>query len=239
IHGRDDQEGIYYRGENKLHQGMTPSLFRGCKDVACAHGRTGLLNQYLSQLRSSNVIFQQFSEELHEPLLQHYGIRTTWVDLVDNLWIALWFASNKAFYAGDRSQYLHFERLDQTRNKTEHVYISLFGACNTTMSGRTPGYYEGSNTELADLRIGVPSIFLRPHSQHGVLFRLKGGSDSRMLDYSSAIRGVIRVDLSDAIRWLGDGQMLSPHYLFPSPVYDQGYHFLMKTPVVPAVPVGA
>ncbi|GAA0468199.1 hypothetical protein Ade02nite_79030 [Paractinoplanes deccanensis] len=27
-----------------------------------------------------------------EPLLQHYGIRTRWLDLVGNIWSALWFA---------------------------------------------------------------------------------------------------------------------------------------------------
>jgi hypothetical protein len=237
IHAKDDSEGIFYRGENRLHEGLVPSLFRGCTDAPCAHTRTGSLNQYMAQLRISNTLFGQFDCMLHEPLLQHYGIRTTWIDLVDNLWVALWFAANKAFYTGDRNQYLHFERLDLTRLRKDYIYLLLIGATNTSMT--SPGYFPGPQTELVDLRVGTPSVFLRPHSQHAVLFRLKGDAGSRALDYSSALRGIIRVRLADAIQWLGDGLMLTPHYLFPSPVYDQGYHILLKANATPGVAVGA
>jgi hypothetical protein len=42
------------------------------------------------------------------------------------------------------------------------------------------------------------------------------------------IVGVIRVHLDDALKWLGDGGLLSTHALFPPPSYDSGYKEILK-----------
>ena len=54
-----------------------------------------------------------------------------------------------------------------------------------------------------NVRAACPSIFLRPHAQHGVLFRKRGIGVVRPIDYSDQIRGVVRIKLSDALSWLG------------------------------------
>jgi hypothetical protein len=92
---------------------------------------------------------------------------------------------------------------------------------------RVPGYYRGKSTETIDLRIAVPSIFLRPHAQHGLLFRLKGKRNLRPIDYSQAIKGIISINLRDALSWLGDAITLSVHGLFPPPLYNHGYKILL------------
>jgi hypothetical protein len=91
----------------------------------------------------------------------------------------------------------------------------------------TPGFFKGPNTEFVDLRVGCPSIFVRPHAQHGVLFRPKGDSVRRPDDYSGLVRGVIRADLRDALAWLGNGNLLNTHALMPPPSYDAGYRILL------------
>ena len=59
--------------------------------------------------------------------------------------------------------------------------------------------WRGSTNELVDLRVGVPSVFVRLLAQHGVLFRLRAGLEHRETDYGSAVERVIRVNLSDAL----------------------------------------
>ena len=76
-----------------------------------------------------------------------------------------------------------------------------------------PGLEVGENTEFIDLRVATPSVFVRPHSQHGVLFRPRGGPERRKTDYSSSVVGIIRASLKDAINW--------PHYA-------KGYEILLK-----------
>jgi hypothetical protein len=67
-------------------------------------------NVFMKSIVDAMPIFQQIKLFSHEPLLQHYGLATTWIDLVDNIWVALWFACHKAHISGKRSQYLHFEK---------------------------------------------------------------------------------------------------------------------------------
>lgn len=86
---------IYFRGESKSHSGIIPSLYRG----------EGLNNEkiknrtlaYNCLVKSLPELFKsyRFKKEDVNPLLQHYGVKTNWIDLVDNLYIAIWFALYK------------------------------------------------------------------------------------------------------------------------------------------------
>jgi hypothetical protein len=107
----------------------------------------------------------------------------------------------------------------------------LIGADINKRNGQKPGYYFGENTELVDLRMAVPSVFLRPHAQHGLLFRCKGAANERPNDYSKQIRGIVRVSLKDALDWLGEGKIVGTHSLFPPPFYDNGYQILLESGV--------
>ena len=48
--------------------------------------------------------------------------------------------------------------------------------------------------------------------------------DVEMNDF---VVGVLRVNVIDAINWLG-GSMMSVNFLFPPPVYDHGYRQLLE-----------
>ena len=230
------------RGQSRLYAGsLQPTLFRDVKQQRTRDNRISTLKKYLADLKNHGTILNNVPDYAREPLLQHYGINTRWIDLVDNIWIALWFACHTAHSTGPRSEYLHFEQrnLKVVKDKKKkgddakkkiidtkaYAYIVLISV-DLAQDKYTPGYFAGSKTELVDLRVAVPSTFIRPHAQHGLLTKAKRES-GLSLDYRKMIAGVIRVDLDDAIRWLGNGILLTPHVLFPSPVYDYGYRDLL------------
>jgi hypothetical protein len=226
-----EQESIFFRGQAKAYRALIPSLFRGAGTsqeglAKRAHRRTLLIQEIFAKAK----ILSTFSRFAHEPLLQHYGIHTTWIDLVDNIWVALWFACHRAHVSGKQNQYMHLERRNPHSGSDEFAYILLVAADSTPVAG-VPGLYKGPNTELVDLRVACPSIFLRPHAQHGVLFRKRGAGTMRPNDYADQIRGIIRMSLADALSWLGDAKTLNVHTLFPPPYYDKGYDFLLDTKI--------
>ena len=223
---KKDSQGIYFRGQNKLYNSLGPTLFRGVDTQSSKEKRTASLNKLIKSFISEGGIFNTFGEYAHEPLLQHYGISTTWLDLVDNIWVALWFACHQGQSSGKNGEYLHFEKRLPSEN--EYAYIILIGADINFRDRNKPGYFEGEDTELIDLRMAAPGIFLRPHAQHGLLFRAKGKNQVRPSDYSSHIRGTLRIKLNDALTWLGDSKALTTHSIFPPPYYDNGYSILLS-----------
>jgi len=167
-----ESEGIYFRGQRKLYGSLSPTLFRGLKQQNSIDKRIALLRSTIAGFRLRCSILQTFGDWSHEPLLQHYGISTTWIDLVDNVWVALWFACHRAIESGKNGEFLHFEKRQKKTNE-DYAYIMLIGADISKRNRQKPGYYTGDNTELVDLRMAAPSIFLRPHAQHGLLFRTR------------------------------------------------------------------
>lgn len=81
VNAKSQGEGIYFRGETKVHSSLSPTLFRGIKTKRTTTKYQTLLNALVKDIRSQDKIFAQFSSLAHEPLLQHYGVRTSWVDL--------------------------------------------------------------------------------------------------------------------------------------------------------------
>lgn len=219
-------EGIYFRGQRKLYGSLPPTLYRGLPSQKAQDKKHEAVADLIERFRSSGKIFGAFGSYAHEPLLQHYGISTTWIDLVDNLWVALWFGCHRAMSIGKLGEYTHFERRLPSESE-KHAYVLLVAADISKRAQAKPGYFFGNKTELVDLRMAAPSVFLRPHAQHGLLFRLKGGDGGRPLDYSPQVRGVIRVELEKALEWLGNGKMVNTHSLFPPPYYDNGYQILL------------
>lgn len=235
--GTDKSEAIYFRGERKIYGNLGPTLFRGISSQTTKAKRITAINSVISEFRKKEKIFGKFGKYAHEPLLQHYGYSTTWIDLVDNLWVALWFACHKARASGSNGEYLHFERRVSTADE-EYAYIILVGVDIDKRHSKKPGFFHGDNTELIDLRMAAPSIFLRPHAQHGLLFRCRGDKIQRPSDYKKQIRGVIRVTLADALSWLGDGKIVGAHSLFPPAFYDDGYRILLESDVQSVSNVG-
>lgn len=229
---------VYFRGQSTLYQNLMPSLYRGASSNGQKSRRDNDLKKYLQKIEDDKAVLRAVSEKAREGLLQHYGIRTRFIDVVDNVWVALWFACHKAIGSGKSSDYLHFEpRAVQHESAPANAYILLVRT--GAIAAAEPGIFEGGGTELIDLRVAVPSQFLRPHAQHGLVVRRAKHNDHLHMDCQDFVVGVIRVSLIDALQWLGDGKLLGIHSLFPPPTYDTGYRELLENAPKPPSSLGA
>ena len=223
---------VYLRGQTSLYSGtLTPSALRGNKNRKT--GVTEPLNygkrigDYKHNIALSLKNTKNFCDrdpDIMEPLLQHYGIKTYWLDIVDNVWIALWFALHKTSSAIiDHREYIHI--FESTEN--EYAYIFLIGCDATKESPTQPGLYEGTSSVVVDLRKAIPSYFLRPHAQHALMAKKKG-EHSLFTDYSDMVIAIAKISVADGLKWIGQTGLMSVQSLFPPPYYDTGYASLLN-----------
>lgn len=224
-------QGVFFRGQTKLYDSLSPTLYRDVKSGkpisdTSVGGRRKLITVFLESINAESKM-RAVAPESREALLQHYGIRTTWLDVVDNIWVALWFACHRAQSFGWPEQFLHFEkRVAENNGKDEYAYILLLASAY--FNSTSPGYYNNNRTETIDLRVAVPSHFVRPHAQHGLLIRKLNARGYPAIDASPLHVGTIRIKLSLALDWLGTASTLTNHTLFPPAFYDYGYQELLK-----------
>lgn len=198
---------VYLRGQTSLYNGcLSPSLLRR-KIIS---GESQLVKEKAEAATSNTVKFSnininhRFSEYKHqineslngtqhftgwnkdiiEPLLQHYGIKTHWIDIVDNIGVALWFALHKTSSTiADGREYIHmFENDDD-----EYGYVLLIGCDAQDNNPYQAGVYKSTSTIRVDLRKAVPSFFLRPHAQHALMLRKRSSKYEDFMDYTDMI----------------------------------------------------
>ncbi len=229
LNGKENLTSVFYRGQSSLHGlKLVPTLYRGIRSQGTYNKRNNAMNTYIKVCQKHGKILKQVPEYAWEPLLQHYGIKTRWIDVVDNVWVALWFACHKVHATGPNGKYLHFEKRPiKSEGRDNFAYILLLKVGDQPIN-KCPGLVENDESLGINLRVACPSTFLRPHAQHGLLIRKKSPRGNVVLDYSDLIAGIVRVKLSDAFLWLGSGALLTAHVLFPPPVYDFGYRDLLN-----------
>lgn len=224
--------GLAYRGQNKIYPSMLASLYHETKTVKARQAKNRLFNELIKNIKleiTENTTIRQknasiegylsVQEKFLPAILQHYGIQTPWLDLVDNLWVALWFACHKAIRQG---QYTRYEKRIDTQN--DFCYI-VFVRIPIAQDEKIPYLFIDKNSEVVDLRNNLPSLFLRPHAQHGLILH---NLNKNAWDMSDLVEATIRIKLSNALKWLGEGELLSTGGLFPSPVYDLGMQKLLR-----------
>jgi hypothetical protein len=224
---------------NRRANELVTNVFgKGC---VCA----GKASQYAHQHECLERVPQKGSADFHEnalvastyravvePLLQHYGVSTRWLDVVDNVWIALWFACHEQVSRDEFA--FHFRRSTVQEGPDAKAYIAVLDTGPLT-STHIPGYEINSEVRLVDLRYAVPSVFLRPHAQHGLLVAPRA-SKVGLVSLLPKVVAYIEVGLADALDWLGSGAMLSTFVLFPPAVMDEGYRRLVDSqPIIPKV----
>ena len=210
---------VYLRGQTGLFNGtMKPSLYRGDSRIINAFDTYN--NKVNSLIESVNTL-KNYPKDILEPLLQHYGVKTNWLDLVDNMWIALWFACHDASSKVIESrEYVYFSESNE-----EYAYIYLIATDAIEEISEKRGIYKGDTTISIDLRKGAPSFFLRPHAQHAIMIRKK---DAMSDDYTDLIVGIAKIPMTIAKKWIGNSELLAVNSLFPAPHFDEGYALLLK-----------
>ena len=235
---------VYYRGECNLHSGLIPSLFRGCRGTTKWNLVSPLVTKIIKDPNMFNAINVgvDIKRARHkvEGLLQHYGVQTRYIDLVDNHWIALWMGLYECHKAKRIESYYHYCRrcvdaLDAFDGK-KHVEEDLYQYILLLAIPRPDDSYEGieisSGYILVDLRQALPSVFLRPHSQHGLVVRKKPVMNNLAEGYDLAteVIGILKIRIDRVSLWLGHGDLVSQENLFPSPMNDYGYDLLLSLP---------
>lgn len=220
---------VYFRGQRKLYPSLPPSAYRDARTPQMRSERAKQIDAVLNRIRDGDEALRAVDERAREPILQHYGMNTRWLDVVDNVWVALWFACHTAHSHGRYNEYLHYERRVERREAMgeRFAYILLLEVAGATWAGVGPGWYRDDDSVALDLRIAAPSQFVRPHAQHGLVAQALSHAGKVAADFSSLVVGIIRIDLADALDWLGIGHMLSVHALFPPSFYDVGYKELL------------
>ena len=216
---------VYIRGQNDLYNGtLIPSLFRNIKNIGNAFRA---FHQRLNIVRSESDTFSRYEKIVLEALIQHYGIKTTQIDVVDNLWVALWFASNEFCGKAIKSN----EHLFSFNSTKEYGYILLLASDAIKATKNKNGIYFGNNTSIIDLRKALPSFYLRPHAQHAFMLSKRhkeGVSIESLADYTDLLVGIAKIKTETIQNWIGTSELLSVNSLFPSACFDSGFELLLN-----------
>ena len=161
-------------GKHHFIGSLTPSALRGNRNRKTGiseplnyEKRIGDYKHHIALSLKRTKSFCDRDPDIMEPLLQHYCIKTYWLDFVDNVWVALWFALHKTTSTIiDNREYIHIYENDAN----ESAYVFLVGCDATKESQTQPGLYEGSSSVVVDLRKAIPLIFFEttcPTCAHG------------------------------------------------------------------------
>lgn len=194
---------VLIRGQPSNHGGMVPGLFRPPTHVLDPKLLLQAEKFFERRIRQ-RVRLGRFERPHLAALLQHYGYRTTWLDVVDNLWVAVWFATN-AIVPADRRFRVASPR------KTGSGWIYFIAA------------REGTNCVALDLRDIHHGLSLRPHAQSGWSVRSTGQG---RCDLSSSVIGCVEFPITD--RWAFGGHLGSSEFLFPSQKLDDTLRRLIQ-----------
>ena len=221
-----NDEVVLFRGQKNNYGSIEPSLYRRVinkqpKIIQDSCARSKLvkdLNKIKQVLYDNNFFIKNIDFELSEPIMQHYGFNTRYVDFVDNIWVALAF-SVLSYQSGTKTfadNLLYIDNKDYG-----YLYIVSLGKYIDKHHIITD-----KNYEIIDLRKSIPSLYLRPHAQHGVLARKiekKGGLTTMNTDMYNDVVAMARIKKKLIIEWINESKILTSDFLFPSPFFDLGY----------------
>ena len=122
-HTAEPWERVLFRGQDTLYNTLRPSLYRGISSQSTQASRNARVKQIVIVFSESAGIFDNIPDYAHEGLLQHYGIQTSWLDVVDNVWVAIWFAVHRAYEAGKILGVSSFRREKENRIRGIWIYI--------------------------------------------------------------------------------------------------------------------
>ncbi len=179
------------RGQTRDYNGMAPGLFR--PRATSVDPVTLVKAEAAFEIAiQTNVRLKRLKRPHLGALLQHYGFATCWLDLVDNLWVASWFAAHDIGPAGLG------ERTARRRSSgTGWIYFI------------SPAAGPGA-ADCIDLRIAHQGLSLRPHTQHG--WSIRGPKHART-DLRDYVVAVLEFPMNG--KWEFAGHLGSAEFLFP------------------------
>lgn len=239
---------VFYRGQNRLYGtgSITPAIYRDHNRTKVEHLRNLLIHLAGSscnkiwddfspcRLKSNeivgkNLIFHDIPLYGLEGTLQHYGIKTRWIDITDSLPHALFFSiaqytnlqitrqfSNDYFPQTGGSccsrvmnnMVVDIDRHPETGSSCYLIALSPGNLCRHSIQSELKGLAEYTEGYVLDARSAIPSHYLRPHAQHGLLYKPK---ESIAVNQSI----IFRLPVEKVRTWIGNGVAFSPSTIFP------------------------
>lgn len=248
-----DYGRVLYRGQCGLYETLLPALIRNnipSMSTASIETITKRISNQLKRIIDDNKLpnelkinndTQETKEWKVEAVLQHYGIPTRFIDLVDNHWVALWMGLHHIEEIKNLFSYYRYqERIIPyaeaipvvprlIEEKEIYQYILLVAFPNGEF--QAPGISMTDKHIIVDLRQALPSTFLRPHAQHALVAKVKENRidvDKSYYDFAENVVGIIRIRIDRSHNWIGSGQLLTQDNLFPPTAYDNGYDILLS-----------
>ena len=209
----DAHREIFLRGCTRDYRQSVPSLFR---DVTGAPWdekervkRWLVYKKLLDELKSRLEGNRWKKEKRLGPVLQHYGIRTPWLDVVRNLYTAIWFANHEFETRGSCRA--------AVQSQQEYGWISLY-AKRSEDSLIVRNFWRDES-----------SRHLRPHVQHGMSLAAQEDIAQRPKSEQDFTRfRIAQVRFPNSQQWRSCGYMLSARFLFPSPEHDDSLRQLRR-----------
>jgi hypothetical protein len=197
---------VFFRGQNRDDQ-CIPSLFRDIPTITTTDERVMLRYQaYKELVDETSTLYNayRFKSKDIDPIFQHYGIRTPWIDLVDNIFVAIWFA-------------------------TKQHNVSCTGVAEFLDSMEKFGWIYffsvDDSTQVYDLRKKHSSLSLRLHVQHGISVTKKVQKwDLENRNFDNQIIGLVRFPNNK--KWRLNNYLFSTRFLFPEESFDNTYKYL-------------
>ena len=220
---------VFLRGCCKDHPTSFPSLFRDGEEFCTdPEQRWSAYEHLLKKLRNKNLFKKtRWDRENLGAVLQHYGIKTPWLDVVSSLYVATWFATHEVADSDDPSCRV------VRQNKETHGWISLY---TSTLPGLPP-------LAVVDLGEAHSSQHVRPHAQQGLSLSAQyDPSDDNDRDYPAQCATDLNTYRIGRIRfpnpfhrsnsyrkWQLSGHMFDPQFLFPDSKHDDSLKQLDDT----------
>jgi len=203
---RDRNSKVFFRGQTKNYD-LIPSLFRDYEGIVTNNARIDLrLKAYEELVENTSSLYKasRFRNENLNPILQHYGIRTPWIDLVDNIFVAIWFATNK-FVVDDNG----LAKFDLSNEEFGWIYY----------------FQVTDDIKYYDLREHHSSLSLRIHSQHGISATRKNNCwDMINRNLNSYVCAIVKFPITKD--WLLHGRIFDTAFMFPNEKFDNTYKYL-------------
>jgi hypothetical protein len=200
---------VYLRGQDQHYPRMVSSLFRSARGPDAIAKRWAAYQHFVQGL-PGQVKGTRFTRRDFGAVLQHYGFRTPWLDVVDDLHAAIWFALHKCEWVGQECVY--------RPTSSDSGWIVLIAKS-----------HEGC---ALNLREEHSSRNARCHAQQGFSLAMQhddAPAPCADQDFAADIIGTVRIPNSD--RWRLRGFRASQEYFFPSPDLDSTYRRLLAATV--------
>jgi len=195
---------VYCRGQDRHFNSMKPSLFRAPNDHYSTQCLLEAEADFAAELATASAA-KRFQRGNLPALLQHYGVRTSWLDVVDNLYVAIWFAT-------------HSRRGDAWIDIRDGEYGWLYFISTDGPTARLT---------VVDFRSEHHHLSTRPHSQHGASVTREGNNWSgTTLGFEDFVVATVRLRCRS--HWRLHGFMASEQYLFPDASEDNTLKLLQQ-----------